>query len=693
MASIKDLIAGASPDSVVTSRSILDEARRSHLKYHPSPENWQDEILYFLLPDRFSDTKNRPMLTREEIAKLRKTLSRQDWNWRQWADSGKHWQGGTLPGIAKRLGYLQALGVSAIWIGPVLKQRTHLDTYHGYGIQDFLEVDPRFGSRQDLLALVQAAHRKGIRVILDIIVNHTCDAWAYLPPGESLDKCRDEPSYRIWPGYYGDPASYDTYGWQVAWRDVSQDALSADPKDINSRDQALWPREFQDEARFTRAGAGSLDKGDPSDPHAEFRRSDFFALKDLALDVTPTLDFLIDCYRYWIAISDIDGYRVDTVKHMELETARNFAGAMREFAETLGKRNFLIISEVAGGEQYQDLYLDHMSILGRNMTAALDIGPARPILSAVGKGLLPGREYFAGFDPPGREVAFRAGDGFGSHRNNGCRHVSILDDHDHVSGEKVRFSAEIPDEFAVKDYQVVVPTAIQLFTLGIPCIYYGTEQAFAGPAQSQVEHLSSEGWKSGVNSGDRYLREAMFGPNHPRASFNRPIEEQLSKQNASLPGFGPFGTCGKHCFDKSSPSFVRIAALCKLRAEHLALRVGRQYYRPIRLPNTWFELPAQGEIVAWSRILDTLEYLCVVNPHATESRGGDVVVDGTLCPPGTAFEVIANTAHTASGKSYAGSHPVDSVIHVVGRQHSYEPAYLEIRGIPPCEVVVLAKRL
>lgn len=610
---VKDLIARASPNSLAASRAILDEARRAGLGYFPSPESWQDEILYFLLPDRFSDTKNRPLLTREEIVRLRKTLSRPDWNWRQWADSGKLWQGGTIGGIAKRLGYLKTLGISAIWIGPVLKQRCHVDTYHGYGIQDFLEVDPRFGTREDLLALVQAAHRKGIRVVLDIIVNHTGDAWGYLPPGEPPAKCRNEPPYRAWPGYYGDPASRETYGWQVAWRNVSQDGLSTDPGAVTLRDQGLWPREFQDGARFTRAGKGDLGRGDKADPHAEFRRTDFFALKDLALDVAPTLEFLVDCYRYWIAIADVDGYRVDTVKHMELETARNFAGAIREFAEMLGKRNFLIISEIAGGEDYQDLYLDHMSILGRNMTAALDIGAARTILTGVGKGLLPGREYFAGFDP--------FDDGFGSHRNNGGRHVSILDDHDHVSGEKVRFSADIPDEFAVKDYQIVVPTAIQLFTLGIPCIYYGTEQAFAGPAQSQVEHLRSEGWKDSGNYGDRYLREAMFGPKNPRARFDRPIEEQQSDPDTSLPGFGPFGTSGKHCFDTSSPAFIRIAALCKVRSGHLALRVGRQYHRPIRLPNRWFELPPAGEIVAWSRILDTLEYLCIVNPHATESRG------------------------------------------------------------------------
>ncbi len=684
MASIKDLIVNPSPRSAVASRVILDEARRNGLSYYPSPENWQDEILYFLLPDRFSDRRNRPMLTREQIRALRATASRPDWNWKKWADSGKLWQGGTIAGITKRLPYLQALGISAIWVGPVLKQRCNVDTYHGYGVQDFLEVDPRFGTREDLAALVQAAHRKWIRVVLDIILNHTGDAWGYLPAGRPAAQCLNEPPYRSWPGYYGNPSSPDTRGWRICWRAVDQSGLGPDVGVIASRDHGLWPCEFQNEQRFTRAGKGSLDCGDKADPHAEFRRSDFFASKDLALDVAPTLEFLVDCYRYWIAISDVDGYRVDTVKHMELETARNFAGAIREFAETLGKRNFLVISEIAGAADYKALYLDHMSILGRNMTAALDIGDARAILTGVGKGLQAGSDYFKGFDP--------YNDQFGSHRNNGGRHVSILDDHDHVSGEKVRFSAQIPDDCPVKDYQIVVPTAIQLFTLGIPCIYYGTEQAFSGPAQSQLKHLLAEGWKDDCNHGDRYLREAMFGPEHPRVPYDRPISEQLSGRDTSLPGFGPFGTCGKHCFDTSSPAFVRIAALCKLRREHVALRVGRQYYRKLRLPSGWFDLPGAGEIVAWSRILDTLEYLCVVNPHATQSRGGDVVVDATLCPPGTTFEVIANTAHTAAGNTYAGSHPINSLIQVCGRRVPYEPAYLEIRDVPPCEVVVLTRR-
>jgi len=171
------------------------------------------------------------------------------------------------------------------------------------------------------------------------------------------------------------------------------------------------------------------------------------------------------------------------------------------------------------------------------------------------------------------------------------------------------------------------------------------------------------------------------------------MADQLSQVDATLPGFGPFGTSGKHVFDTSSPAFIRLAALCKLRGEHLALRVGRQYYRPVRLPGAGFASPPAGEIIAWSRILDTLEYLCVVNPHATESRGGDVIVDGTLCPRGTVFEVIANTAHSAAGTGYSGAHPIGATIQVVGQTQTIGPAYLEVRGIPPCEVVIFAKRI
>jgi glycosidase len=312
-----------------------------------------------------------------------------------------------------------------------------------------------------------------------------------------------------------------------------------------------------------------------------------------------------------------------------------------------------------------------------------DIGNARLDLQAVGKGLQPGSAYLNGF--------IENDLGFGSHRSLGDRHVSILDDHDHVFGSKVRFLAEIPDDSPVKDHQVEVATAVQLFTLGIPCLYYGTEQAFAGPAHSQLDYLRAEGWNDGGNGGDRFLREAMFGPEHPRASHEEDLETQVNQVLDSLPGFGPFGTTGQHCFDPTSPAYVRLAALCRTRAEYPVLRIGRQYPRPLRLPGTGFSFQAGGELVAWSRILDNQEALCVVNPNGEEARGGDVVVAAELWSPGDTFFVVVNTEQAAAGPSYTGNHPVGTKTTVQGRNNAQEPAFLEVREVGPAEVIVFVK--
>lgn len=325
----------------------------------------------------------------------------------------------------------------------------------------------------------------------------------------------------------------------------------------------------------------------------------------------------------------------------------------------------------------------------RNLNAALDIGSARINLQSVGKGLSSGTLYLDTFKESSK--------GFESHRNFGDRHVSILDDHDHVMGEKVRFSAEIPDHSNVKDYQVVIPTAIQLFTLGIPCLYYGTEQALAGPAQSQIRFLLNQGWKDSQNAGDRYLRETLFGPDHPRADFHNALEIQLSNKDQSLPGFGPFGTTGKHCFDTNSPAYIRIASLCNIRQQHLILRSGRQYTRQIRVPGQQFTLPLAGDLLAWSRILDYQEAICIVNPNGGDNahRSGDVIVSSELWKVGTEFTVIANTAQVAAvaaGNTYSGSHPLNSVVKVTGLSQPGEPAFIEIRKVFPAEVIILIKK-
>ena len=620
-------------------------------RYYPSPTDWRDQVLYFLLVDRFSDGQER---TRRLLDRRDRSAARPDapdgqgWRWDRWAESGAHrWQGGTVKGVQSKLDYLSDLGVSAIWLSPVFKQRGHLDTFHGYGIQHFLDVDPRFGTRSDLVELVDAAHQKGIRIVLDIIFNHTGFNWVY-PDGMA------EPPFKQFPGHYA-------FG---AWLGRNGEQIGGSVTDV---EQGVWPEELQDIACYTRAGKGDLGAGSLDDAHAEHKRTDFFTLRDLALDNPGVLNHLADCYKYWIALTDCDGFRIDTLKHVSFEEGRNFCGAIKEFAANLGKSSFLLIGEVAGGDFAQDRYLD---VLGGNLDAALDIGDMRPTLHNVAKGLTHPRAYFDGFDAGNAEM--------GSHRNLGQRHVSILDDHDHVFGIKIRFSSE-----AATEQQVVAGVALQLLTLGIPCIYYGTEQSFAGPEESERPFLP--GWKGGDHA-DRYLREAMFGPRHPRGAGASGVPPG-SELDPSLPGFGPFGTAGAHCFDPDFPTYRRIAALAAVRTSYPVLRQGRQYLRPSSLFGGAFTLRGPGELITWSRILSDEEALCVVNSHGTELRGADVLVDASLNPPGSELTIIANTAQAAIGSASELTHPVGSSLPV--KRLEGEIAFVEIRNLPPSEVLIL----
>ena len=620
--------------------------------FFPSPIAWQDEVLYFMLVDRFSDGKesSRKLLDRSKLTDARPDLPNHDkFRFDRWAQSGgERWQGGTLKGVESKLNYLQQLGITAIWLSPIFKQRGHIDSYHGYAIQNFLDVDPHFGTRQDLIDLVKAAHGKGIRIILDIIFNHSGHNWDY-PEGT--------PGGTVEPWYTSGRHSFGS------WLGDQGQAIP----DITGDEDGVWPVELQDTDRYTRAGTGDLGAGDIDDANAEHKRTDFRNLRDFRLEDHGLLSDLARCFKYWIALTDCDGFRIDTVKHVSFEEARNFCGTIKEFAANLGKKNFFLVGEMAGGDYTEDRYLD---VLGQNLNAALDIGEMRLNLNALAKGLVHPDAYFSGFDP-GRAV-------MGSHRNLGERHVSVLDDHDHVFGQKLRFSTD-----ASSDHQIVAGTALQLLSLGIPCIYYGTEQAFAGPKRSERK------WVPDFGRNDRYLRETMFGPEHPRKAGVAGLPSAQDGEDQNLHGFGPFGTAGKHCFDPKHPTFLRIAAINALRKQMPVLRYGRQYLRPTSFLGKPFEVYGPGEIVAWARILDDEEAVCIINSHGVDNRSADVLVDAGLSPPDSSLQVVLNTEQAANPKGQA-SHPVGSLLPV--RRTASGIAFVEIRNLGPSEVLVLINK-
>jgi glycosidase len=617
MDNVAKILQAAPPRNIEAARTSFPQRDA----VHPSPQDWRDEVLYFLLPDRFSDglDHTRPLLDRIHLSAARAAFAAanglSEWRWDRWKESGEgRFQGGTLAGIKSRLGYLANLGVTTLWIAPVFRQRVEGNDFHGYGVQDFLEVDARFGTRADLVELVRAAHALDLRVVLDIIFNHTGSNWLY-DAAETGNAFR--PKYTT--GHYKSLFPKNGFG-----------AAITNPQQPLGNDDYVWPQDLQSIENYTRAGTGDLGGGNIRDPNAEHKRTDFEVLRDLAVERPDTLARLIFIYQYWIALTDCDGLRIDTLKHVSGDDGRNFCGAVKEFAESIGKSNFLLLGEVAGGDDAQDF---HLTIFARNLDAALDIGGMRLAITGVGQGLQNPADFFAGFNFWDERM--------GSHRDWGSRHVSVLDDHDHVFGRKVRFSAD-----ASVDHQITVPTALQLCGLGIPCIYYGTEQALrSGPEPAERV------WLGTVKDNDQdvpafgridvLLREAMFGPEHPRASG---FGGTQGARDTALPGFGAFGTAGAHVFDQAHPAFVRIKALITTRQTLRPLRRGRQYRRATSIGGDNFGFQGPGELLAWSRILNDVEVVVAVNTHGTAGRGSRIELDPRLRPAGSTLRVVCDTS-------------------------------------------------
>jgi glycosidase len=491
--------------------------------------------------------------------------------------------------VRSKLDYLQGLGVTTLWINPPWRQRAELQTYHGYGIQNYLDIDPRFGTRQDLRDLVDAAHDRGLYVILDVIYNHSGNNWFYRD--EQTGEPKDSRGYRYSP-------PYPVHGWRSATGESIPQPVTMD--------DGVWPQEFQNFEWYTRAGSienwGVAGWEDPMNPNVEFRRGDFFDLKDWELEKPEVIKALARVYQYWIALSDCDGFRADAVKHVSVEASQRFCTAIHEYAESIGKENFFITGEITDSA----IAPGYVDLFGGNLDAVLGIIAFPNRLAAMVKGSLDPGEFFSLYDEHTT---------FGTFRQQGRYIVAVLDDHDMSSrGHKERFAAHGAAPAIYQQAAHVV--GVQLTTPGMPSIYYGTEQALDGNEDYHDYSIEPRRFAE-----DRYIREAMFGG-----------------------AFGAFGTAGCHFFNPNHPTYLRIAAMARLRNSATpvgrALRRGKMYPRETSYLGYPFALPRQGEIAAWSMVHYQTGVVMALNTHPTEGRGADVTVDAYLHPDGVPLTVL-----------------------------------------------------
>lgn len=586
--------------------------------FYPSPNAWEDEVLYFLMLDRFSDGNEKDSLANEgylvtsgntplfkpENDRGNATRTREERV--AWFDAGGGFVGGTLKGLESKIGYLKRLGITAIWISPIFKQVAFQETYHGYGIQNYLDVDPRFGTREDLISVVKTAHAQGIRVILDIILNHSGDVFAYRPEEFRCD-VKDQNSNVIGkePCWQADGTVYGVQGFRDR---TGNPVLPFGPvSESEFPDDAVWPSEFHNPATFTRKGSIRNFDNDP-----EFREGDFFSLKEIELgqgtvdNYQPSTALLNLCnvYKFWIALADIDGFRVDTVKHMDNGASRIFTSAIHEFAESIGKENFYLIAEITGGRDNAFKTLEEVG-----MNAALGINEIPDKLEYLVKGFRNPELYFNLFR---NSILVRKN----SHVWFRDRVVTAFDDHDQVrKGEdKARFCHdEGPGQ---KDNHRVVLNALALnvTTMGIPCIYYGSEQCFDGHGKN-----------------DRLIREAMFGGD-----------------------FGAFESKGRHFFNEDNPVYRELSKILKIRKENIVIRRGRQYLRPISGDGDNFGLPRliDGQlrsVVPWSRIFNNKEVLLVISTDYFQRKSAWVTIDNSLHAEGEELTCIYSTDDSQLG--------------------------------------------
>ncbi len=412
--------------------------------------DWRDDFIYQIVVDRFDDADP----TNDQGVVV--------------GDLARH-QGGDWAGIRRRLGYLSRLGVTALWISPVVENVDHAeqqDGYHGYWATDFTRTNPRFGTLEELQGLVDDAHALGIKVIVDVVTNHTGRVFFY-----DLDRDGVLDEGERYPPYSPDGPVDAPLVWTVAER----------------------PR------MFTRGGVLELDerhfhrRGQFITADQEERELGDFptGLRDLDTENEEVIEALIETYVHWVELTGVDGFRLDAVPHVPRAFWARFCSSLRARLAEEGKEGFFLLGEVfnpdpevlasyVGPGQFDAVF--DFSLKWEAIDAVLLDGA--PAATAIGpleayRALYPDapQDQGVGLTPWQARVAF-------------------ADNHD-----MWRIAAEIEDD------PRVVPLALAIvFTVdAIPAVYYGTEQGFIGMGgDSSRERL----WISGFRE-DTYQYELI----------------------------------------------------------------------------------------------------------------------------------------------------------------------------------------
>nr|WP_314446710.1 alpha-amylase family glycosyl hydrolase [uncultured Sphingomonas sp.] len=521
----------------------------------------EDEVIYFLLPDRFDngDPKN-------DRGGLKGGALQTGFD----PTHKGFYHGGDLKGLVRRLDYLQGMGVTAIWFAPVFKNKPvqggkgqESAGYHGYWVTDFTRVDPHFGENADFKAFVDAAHARGMKVYMDIITNHTADVIKFAEC-EAANACpyrsiADYP-YQRRGGINGAPINPGFLGEGV--RTAENFARLTDPNyaytlntDLKERNVKV-PAWLNDPLLYHNRG-DSVFRGESN------TMGDFVGLDDLMTEHPKVVAGMIDVYGSWIDRFGIDGFRIDTARHVNPEFWQAFVPAMLERAKAKGIPNFHIFGEVANDDFNTGFLAKHT--VEDKLPTVLDFAFKQAALRSLAGGQPTEiwREFL------NQDVLYAGG------KATAKQLPTFLGNHD-----QGRFAFYVregnknasPDELLAR---VKLGHVLMFTWRGVPTVYYGDEQGFVG------------------DGGDQDARETMF-----------PSKTAVYLDNKLL---GTTRTNAVENFDTAHPLYRLIGELARTRTASEALRRGDSRLLAAE--------DAPG-LLAFSRAAPTEEVIVAVNTSA-----------------------------------------------------------------------------
>lgn len=289
-------------------------------RYFPSPEDWRSIGVYQFITDRFRDgdpTNNDGKYGGYNLYDL----------------GARH--GGDFKGAKEALAYIKSLGYDAVWISPVFQNR--YNSYHGYAQIDFTLLDDRFGTLQDFREMVDEAHRLGMYVIVDIVVNHMDNLFYFEGHEHEGAPFRlHDGEYKLLPRNpqetYVDFKVDNTFYREGSYSDIYDDGgiLRVDPGG-----GSFWFSDFHHN--------GNLDSyGDPWQNHLG---KIYGIMDDLRTTHPRVQDKIIAMTKALISSTDIDGIRMDTPMQVPLSFFKRWVPAIKAHARSLGKDNFFTFAE------------------------------------------------------------------------------------------------------------------------------------------------------------------------------------------------------------------------------------------------------------------------------------------------------------------------------------------------------------